>query len=151
MKILVDADACPVTRLVEQVARREEIDCILLCDTNHVLHSDYSEVKIIGAGPDAVDFALLNLCRKGDVVVTQDYGVAAMILGKGAYGIHQSGKWYTDQNIDQLLMERHLVKKARMGKGKHHLKGPAKRSEEDDERFLVSFERLVKKAKETNL
>ena len=140
-----------MTRLVEQVARREEIDCILLCDTNHVLHSDYSEVKIIGAGPDAVDFALLNLCRKGDVVVTQDYGVAAMILGKGAYGIHQSGKWYTDQNIDQLLMERHLVKKARMGKGKHHLKGPAKRSEEDDERFLVSFERLVKKAKETNL
>ena len=149
MKILVDADACPVTRLVEQVAQREEIECILLCDTNHVLHSEYSEVKIIGAGPDAVDFALLNLCKKGDVVVTQDYGVAAMILGKGAYGIHQSGKWYTNQNIDQLLMERHLAKKARMGKGKYHLKGPAKRREEDDERFLASFEKLIKKVKES--
>lgn len=148
MKILVDADACPVTRIVEQVAEKENIACILLCDTNHVLHSDYSEVKIIGAGADAVDFALLNLCQKGDVVVTQDYGVAAMILGKGAYGIHQSGKWYTNQNIDQLLMERHLAKKARMGKGKHHLKGPSKRTEEDDKRFQESFEKLIKLAKE---
>lgn len=148
MKILVDADACPVTRIVEHAAQKENIECILLCDTNHVLYSDYSEVKIIGAGADAVDFALLNLCRKGDVVVTQDYGVAAMILGKGAYGIHQSGKWYTNQNIDQLLMERHLAKKARMGKSKHHLKGPSKRTEEDDKRFQESFEKLIKMAKE---
>ena len=148
MKILVDADSCPVTRIVEHTAQKENIECILLCDTNHVLYSDYSEVKIIGAGADAVDFALLNLCRKGDVVVTQDYGVAAMILGKGAYGIHQSGKWYTNQNIDQLLMERHLAKKARMGKSKHHLKGPSKRTEEDDKRFQESFEKLIKMAKE---
>ena len=151
MKILVDADACPVTRIVEHTAQKENIECILLCDTNHVLYSDYSEVKIIGAGADAVDFALLNLCRKGDVVVTQDYGVAAMILGKGAYGIHQSGKWYTNQNIDQLLMERHLAKKARMGKSKHHLKGPSKRTEEDDKRFQESFEKLIKMAKELSI
>lgn len=148
MNILVDADACPVTRLVEQIAQKENIPCILLCDTNHVLFSEYSEVKIIGAGADAVDFALLNLCKKGDIVVTQDYGVAAMILGKGALGIHQSGRWYTNQNIDQLLMERHLAKKARMGKGKHHLKGPSKRTEEDDKRFQESFEKLIQAAKE---
>ena len=80
MKILVDADACPVVKIVERVAKQYEIECILLCDTNHVLYSDYSEVKIIGAGADAVDFTLLNLCKKGDIVVTQDYGVAAMIL-----------------------------------------------------------------------
>ena len=146
MKILIDADACPVTKIVEDVAKREEIDCVLLCDTNHVLHSDYSEIKVIGSGPDAVDFALLNLCSKGDIVVTQDYGVAAMILGKGAYGIHPSGKWYTNQNIDQLLMERHLSKKARIGKGKHHLKGPSKRTEEDDKRFLKAFEQLIQLA-----
>ena len=148
MKILVDADACPVTRIVEEIAEKENIPCLLLCDTNHVLESDYSEVKIIGAGADAVDFALLNLCKQGDVVVTQDYGVAAMILGKGAYGIHQSGRWYTNQNIDQLLMERHLAKKARMGKGRHHLKGPSKRTEEDDKRFQESFEKLIRMAKE---
>lgn len=92
MKILVDADACPVVDIVERVAKEKNIDVILLCDTNHILHSDYSEVKIIGAGADAVDFALVNLCNKGDIVVTQDYGVAAMILGKGAVGIHQSGR-----------------------------------------------------------
>lgn len=147
MKILVDADACPVTRIVERVAKAYGIECMLLCDTNHVLYSDYSEVKVIGAGADAVDFALLNLCSKGDIVVTQDYGVAAMILGKGAYGIHQSGKWYTNENIDQMLMERHLAKKARMSKGKKHLKGPSKRTEEDDKRFEESFRRLIEKTK----
>ena len=146
MQIFVDADACPVTRIVEQTARERGIPCSLLCDTNHVLSSDYSEIKIIGAGADAVDFALINLCHKGDIVVTQDYGVAAMALGKGAYAIHQSGRWYTNENINRLLMERHMAKKARMGKGKHHLKGPAKRTQEDDDRFRESFEKLVEMA-----
>ena len=143
MKILVDADACPVVRIVEQTAERYKIPVVLLCDTNHVLQSSYSEIKVIGAGADAVDFALVNQCGKGDIVVTQDYGVAAMILGKGAHGIHQRGKWYTNENIDQMLMERHLAKKARMGKGKHHLKGPAKSTEDDDERFQESLCKLI--------
>ena len=143
MRIYVDADACPVIPIVEQVAEKNNIAVTLLCDTNHVLDSDYIEVKIIGAGADAVDFALINLCGKNAIVVTQDYGVAAMALGKGAYAIHQSGKWYTDENIDQMLMERHLSKKARRASGKNHLKGPKKRTEEDDVRFKRSFEKLV--------
>ena len=143
MQILVDADACPVITIVERTAREKGIPVVLLCDTNHVLHSDYSEIRIIGAGADAVDFALVNLCKKGDIVVTQDYGVAAMALGKGAYGIHQSGKWYTDENIELLLMERHMAKKARREKSRHHLKGPAKRTKEDDERFKISLEKLI--------
>lgn len=150
MEIFVDADACPVVGIVEKIAKLNNIPCTLLCDTNHVMNSDYSQVRIIGAGADAVDFALINICHKGDIVVSQDYGVAAMALGKGCYAIHQSGRWYTNENIDQMLMERHLSKKARMGKGKHHLKGPAKRTREDDERFSESFERLVKKALEGN-
>lgn len=145
MKILVDADACPVVSAVERVAKKHGISVILLCDTNHVLHSEYSEVKMIGAGADAVDFALVGLCQKGDLVVTQDYGLAAMILGKGAYGIHQSGKWYTDENIDRMLMERHVGKRMRRSKTKRHLKGPAKRTSEDDTRFEASLERLVQK------
>jgi hypothetical protein len=120
----------------------------LLCDTNHVLSSDYSDVKIIGAGADAVDFALINLCHKGDIVVTQDYGVAAMALGKGAYSIHQSGRWYTNENIDELLMQRHMTMKARRSSHKNHLKGPAKRTVEDDVRFAESFEKLIRKALE---
>lgn len=145
MQIYVDADACPVVRQVERTAEKYGINVTLLCDTNHVLQSDYSEVKIIVAGADAVDFALINMCRKGDIVVTQDYGVAAMALGRGAAAIHQSGRWYTDENISQLLMERHLAKQARRASSKNHLKGPAKRTREDDERFLESFEKLVQK------
>ena len=141
--IYVDADACPVVHIVEQVAENNNIQVMLLCDTNHVLHSDYSEVRVIGAGADAVDFALISLCKKSDIVVTQDYGVAAMVLGKGAYAIHQSGKWYTDENIDQMLMERHMNKKARRASGKNHMKGPKKRTEDDDIRFRQSFEKLV--------
>lgn len=149
MHIYVDADACPVVGIVEKIAKENEISCTLLCDTNHILRSEYAEVKIIGAGADAVDYALINLCRKGDIVVSQDYGVAAMALGKGAYTIHQSGKWYTNENIDQMLMERHMAKKARMSKRqKTHLKGPSKRTEEDDKRFADSFRRLVEKAKQ---
>ena len=147
MKILVDADACPVVTIVEEIAEKYGIPVILLCDTNHVLRSEYSEIKIIGAGADAVDFALVGICEKGDLVVTQDYGVAAMILGKGAYGIHQSGKWYTNENIDQMLIERHLSKKARRAKSKHHIKGPAKRTAEDDRRFRESLEQLIRKIK----
>lgn len=145
MKILVDADACPVISIVEQTAEKYGIPAVLLCDTNHVLRSEYSEVKVIGAGADAVDFALVGLCQKGDLVVTQDYGVAAMILGKGAYGIHQSGKWYTDKNIDRMLMEHHISKKVRRSKSRHHLKGSAKRTTENDIRFEESLERLIQK------
>lgn len=147
MRVYVDADACPVVGIVERIAKEYGLAVTLLCDTNHVLTSDYSEVKIIGAGSDAVDFALIGLCQRGDIVVTQDYGVAAMALGKGAFCIHQSGKWYTNENIDQMLMERHMAKKARRASKKNHLKGPRKRTEEDDMRFAESFEKMIRRAK----
>ena len=143
MQIFVDADACPVVAIVEKIAKEHNVPVTLLCDTNHVLSSAYSEVVIVGAGTDAVDYKLISICHKGDIVVSQDYGVAAMALGKGAYAIHQSGKWYTNDNIDQMLMERHLNKKARRSSHKNHIKGPKKRTAEDDERFAQSFEKIV--------
>ena len=147
MQIFVDADACPVVDIVETIAEKYNIKTTLLCDTNHVLYSDYSEVIVVGAGADAVDYKLISLCHRGDIVVSQDYGVAAMALGKGAYAIHQSGRWYTDENIDRMLMERHLNKKARRSSHKNHIKGPKKRTEEDDERFAQSFEKMILMAK----
>ena len=143
MQIYVDADACPVVGIVEETAKKYKIPVTLLCDTNHVLYSDYSDVVVVGAGADAVDYKLISTCHSGDIVVSQDYGVAAMALGKGAYAIHQSGEWYTDDNIDQMLMERHLNKKARRSSHKNHIKGPKKRTEEDNERFAQSFEKLI--------
>ena len=165
MQIFVDADACPVVGIVETIAEKYNISNTLLCDTNHILYSDYSEVIVVGAGADAVDYKLISICHKGDVVVSQDYGVAAMALGKGAYAIHQSGKWYTNENIDQMLMERHLNKKARRSSHKNHMKGctmysghrfctdrsgngdQGKRTEDDDVRFVQSFEKLILMAK----
>ena len=150
MHIYIDADACPVVGIAEDIAEdiatKYNIPVTLLCDTNHVLTSDYSEVIVVGAGADAVDYKLISICHRGDIVVTQDYGVAAMALGKGAYAIHQSGKWYTDENIDHMLMERHLNKKARRASSRNHMKGPRKRTDEDDQRFSESFEKLLRKA-----
>ncbi len=141
--VLVDADACPVVRQVEAAARRHQLPMTLLCDEHHVMHSDYARVRHVSSGADAVDIALMNLCRRGDIVVTQDYGVAAMALGKGAYALHHSGKRYTDDNIDLILMERHLAKKARRASGKHHLHGPARFTEADRMRFAQEFETLI--------
>jgi len=145
MRILVDADACPVVKIIERTAKLYGVEVVLFCDTNHVLFSEYGSVRTVGAGADAVDFALTAECKKGDIVVTQDYGVAAMILSKGAYGLHQSGMRYTDENIDRLLAERHMAKKARMSRAKHHVKGPKKRTQEDDLRFHAALEALLRK------
>ena len=147
VQIFVDADACPVVDIVETIAEKYNISTTLLCDTYHILYSDYSEVIVVSAGADAVDYKLISLCHRGDIVVSQDYGVAAMALGKAAYAIHQSGRWYTDENIDRMLMERHLNKKARRSSHKNHIKGPKKRTEEDDERFAQSFEKMILMAK----
>ncbi|WP_394921382.1 YaiI/YqxD family protein [uncultured Robinsoniella sp.] len=143
MKILVDADACPVVKIVEKVAQEKEIPLILICDTSHVMSSDYAQVIIVDKGADSADFALIGKSVKGDIVVTQDYGVAAMALGKGVHVIHQSGREYTNENIDQMLFERHMSKKARRSSSKFHGKGPKKRTEEDDIRFESAFRRLV--------
>ena len=141
--ILVDADACPVVRQVEEIARNHGFQVTLLCDEHHIMRSDYSQVHYVSSGADAVDITLMNLCRSGDIVITQDYGVAAMALGKGAYAIHHTGKRYTNENIDLLLMERHLAKKARRASSKHHLHGPAKFTEADRQKFSAAFEMLI--------
>ena len=143
MRIFVDADACPVVKIIEKIAKKYSVGVTLLCDTNHILQSNYSEVRIIGAGADAVDYALVNMIKKGDVAVTQDYGVAAMVLTKGGFCIHQSGRIFTDDNIGGLLMDRHLAKKARMSNSKHHIKGPKKRTNDDDKHFEEAFEKLI--------
>jgi len=141
----VDADACPVVALVEETAKKYSVELTLYCDTNHILSSDYGVVRIIGAGADAVDLALMNDCRTGDLVVTQNYGVAALALGKKAYAVHQNGWQYTNENIDRLLMERHTAKKARRASKKNHLKGPRKRTAEDDAKFREKFESLLQR------
>ena len=145
MTVLIDADACPVTRLATEIAKKHGVSVKILCDTNHVMTSDYAEVEAVSAGADAVDFRIANLCEKGDIVVTQDYGVAAMALSRGAFAIHQSGMVYDNENIDRLLFRRFLTKEIRRSSSKNHLKGPKKRTNEDDKAFAESFEKLILK------
>ncbi|RDU24739.1 YaiI/YqxD family protein [Anaerosacchariphilus polymeriproducens] len=147
MKILIDADACPVTDITIQIAKEKEIEVRIFCDTSHIINSDYAEVFVVSQGADAVDFALLNQTEKNDIVVTQDYGVAAMVLGKEAHPIHQNGRWYTNENIDQMLFERHVLKKERRKSSKIHGKGIKKRTLEDDLKFEESFKNLIEKFK----
>lgn len=147
MKILVDADACPVKGIIEDVAREFMIPVLMFIDTSHILSSSYSEIIMVSKAPDAVDFALINRTNRGDIVVTQDYGVAAMALGKGAFAIHQNGRIYTEDNIDLMLMERHIAKKSRRA-GERVGNNAKKRTTAEDDHFLDSFYRLCRKASE---
>ena len=144
MQIFVDADACPVVGIVEEIAEKYNIPTTLLCDTNHILYSDYSEVIVVGAGADAVDYKLISICHKGDVVVTQDYGLAAMCLARQGRPIHQNGMVYTDNNIDSLLASRHTAQKIRRGGGR--TKGPAKRTAEQDAGFICQLRALIERS-----
>lgn len=147
MKILVDADACPVKDIIEEVAKQNNIPVYMFIDTSHILSSDYSKVIVVSKAPDAVDFALLNHTSKGDIVVTQDYGVAAMALGKGAYAIHHNGREYLDGTIDRMLMERHMARELRRTKGRIN-GNMKKRSKAEDVTFRGSLYQLCNKAKE---
>ena len=144
MKILVDADACPVKEIIVRLAKQWQIPVTMLIDTSHQLNDDYSTVITVDKAADSVDYALMGLLARDDVVVTQDYGLAAMVLGKGAKVINQNGMIYTNDNIDKLLMERHIGAKVRRGGGR--TKGPAKRTKEDNERFETAFAKLLEMA-----
>lgn len=133
MKILIDGDGCPVIDITIDVAKKFNIEVIIMCDTSHLIKKEGVEVIVISKGIDSVDFALLNKVNKGDVVVTQDYGLASMVLSKGGLAINQNGLIYNDNNIDQLLISRHISKQIRKSGGR--TKGPKKRKVDNDIKF----------------
>lgn len=141
MNILVDADACPVKSIIVKIAREINIKVFMFIDTSHIIDDGYSTTVTVDQGRDSVDIALINKVSKGDVVVTQDFGVAAMALAKGASVLNQNGLIYSNDNIDRLLFERHISQKVRRSKGR--VSGPRKRTKEDDEKFEAAFRRLV--------
>ncbi len=147
MKILVDADACPVKGIIEEIAMELHLPVLMFADTSHILSSAYSEIIMVSKAPDAADFALINRTARGDIVVTQDYGVAAMALGKGAYAIHQNGMIYNNSNIDLMLMERHMAKKIRRT-GERVGSNTKKRTSAEDDKFTDGFRFLCSQAKD---
>ncbi|MBS4054408.1 MAG: YaiI/YqxD family protein [Thermaerobacter sp.] len=144
MQILVDADACPVKQIIVRLAKQRSMPVTMLIDTSHELHDGYSRIITVDKQADSVDFALMSLLTREDIVVTQDFGLAAMAIGKGAKAVNQNGLVFTDDNIDKLLMERHIGQKIRRGGGR--AKGPAKRTKEDDARFETALFGLMDRA-----
>lgn len=145
MKLLVDADGCPVVDETVTIAKAQEIPVVLICDTSHEMDRSGAETIVVDKGADSVDFVLVNRIKRGDVVITQDYGLAAMALAKGGKPIDQNGRWYTDDNIDLLLNSRHFAQKVRQAGGR--LKGPKKRSAEQNEAFQTSLIQLINQKK----
>ena len=141
MTVMIDADGCPVVDITVKIAVEHKIDCVILCDTSHVFEKAGAKTITVSKGSDSVDFALVNMVQAGDIVVTQDYGFAAMCLARCAVPISQNGVVYTNDNIDALLNERHTAKKIRMAGGR--LKGNSKRTLEQNLAFEQNLKELL--------
>ncbi len=145
MRILIDADGCPVVDICIACAKKHEIECLLICDTSHVFEKEDAKTITVSKGADSVDYALVNLLEKGDVVVTQDYGLAAMVLARAGFPITQNGLVIGNANIESLLAQRHVSKKIRNSGGR--LKGPSKRNTDQDVSFERNLEKLIESLK----
>lgn len=141
MKILVDADACPVKNIIEEVAGQFSLEVIMVSNINHLIESQYASVVVVDGASQSADIAIINLARPGDVVVTQDYGLASMVMAKGTRALTPGGKIYTDENIDRLLLSRFLNQKAR--RAGERIKGPRKRAGQDDRKFATSLQQII--------
>ena len=142
MTILIDADGCPVVDIAVRIASENKINCIIICDTSHVFEKTGAKTITVSKGVDSVDFALVNMVQSRDIVVTQDYGLAAMCLARKAVPLSQDGMEYTNDNIDGLLSARYIAKKIRMSGGR--LKGIPKRTSEQDRAFETKLRELLR-------
>lgn len=144
VNLLIDADACPVVDLALFISSRYEIKPILFCDTSHRIERENVITIIVPKGPDSVDFKLVNALSSGDIVITSDYGLAAMCLAKKAYVVDSNGREMTSDNIEGLLAFRYEGAKIRRGGGR--LKGPKKRTEKNNIAFETHFRQICERA-----
>lgn len=141
MRVLIDADACPVVDIAVRICTEMNTECLLICDTAHQMQRESAQTLVFDKGTDSVDFALVNRVQPGDVVITQDYGLASMCLARKARVLHQDGWEYTEYNIDALLFQRHAAKQYRDAGGR--TKGPSKRKENQNRDFSVAFRTIL--------
>lgn len=141
MKLLIDADGCPVMDITVELCRKYRTPCLILCDTAHEFRREGVQTLVFDKGADSVDYALVNRIAPGDIVITQDYGLASMCLARSARVLHQDGWEYTAENIDALLLVRHDSRKYRACGGR--MKGQKKRTHEQDRRFETVLDALL--------
>ena len=141
MKVLIDADGCPVVDIAIRLCRQHGVSCVLLCDTAHEFYRDGAQTLVFDKGADSVDFAIVGRVCPGDIVITQDYGLASMCLARSAKVLHQDGWEYTQYNIDALLLARHESRKHRSAGGR--TKGPKKRTDGQNQAFSAGLQKLL--------
>lgn len=141
MRIYIDADGCPVVKETIHLARQYKVEVIVVCDVAHQFNLEGVNVITVMQGADAVDYEIINQLESNDLVITQDYGLGALVLAKGGYAMNQNGMLYQSENIDQLLYSRYLSQKLRQSG--QRLKGPKKRVKKDTEAFITSLTQFL--------
>lgn len=145
MTIYVDGDACPVLKNITKIAKEKKIEMIVICDFNHDLKLEYGQLILVDQSSDQADFAIINKVKENDILVTQDYGLAALALAKKTKVINHFGVEYTNENIEMMLYTRYQVKKSINSKQKNHIRGPKKRTEIDNRNFETGLNKLLSK------
>lgn len=142
MRVIVDADACPVKEIILEVSKEYNLDLYMYFDNSHIYSDDYSNVIIVDKSKDSVDLKIINDLKSDDIVVTGDYGLASIVISKNAKAISNNGLIFTEKNIDKLLFERFLGVKNR--KAKIKTKKIKKRDSKMDDNFRENFLKLIK-------
>lgn len=141
MRVLIDADGCPVVDITIRLSKEAGAECHIFCDSAHEFLREGATTHTVMKGADSADFYLVNFAREGDVVITQDYGLASMALSRGTRVINQDGLEYTEFNIDALLLARHTAKKIRNAGGR--LRGNPPRKREQNESFEKKLREIL--------
>lgn len=144
MNVYVDADACPVKDIIIFECTNAEIPVILVTSFSHFSNKEQPsgvEIIYVDSGADAADYRIMKLAENGDIIVTQDYGLASLGLAKGCTVLHHKGFSYTSENIDDLLHTRYLSAIAR--KSGKRTKGPKPFTTEDKQRFRELFKKAI--------
>ena len=147
MKIFVDGDGSPVKETVIEVAVEKALDVVIVTSVDHYSLKDYPEnvsFVYVDKGADAADFKIVQLIKKGDLLITQDYGLASLVLPKGVLVLHQLGYQYTKENIDGLLELRYFSGQIRRKGGR--TKGPKPFTDQDRITFKQALIELVERS-----
>lgn len=142
MRIIVDADGCPVKEIIQDIAKKTGLDVLFVMNIAHEYSPEYGSVKFVDKSRERADIVIVNVIESGDLVVTQDYGLAAMVLAKKGHCMNQNGKVFNDMNIELLLHRRHLNREIR-NRHKKYTK-TNKRTKDDDLNFKESLIRMIK-------
>ena len=147
MRIIVDSDSCNKVSTIINIGKENDLEVHLFYDTSHEYNNEYCIHHQVIQGTDSADFAILNFCMKGDIVITKDAGLAAMAMAKGSYVVHTNGMEYTDNNILSILTSRHINKKERM-KGNYNKSKKNNTNNSTHYNFKETINRIINSEKE---